>query len=119
MRASVHAWVIATGGTVNEWAQVIHAVGAVRVAKLCSGRLVALRDYPRCVPSKLSVHRYEGGVHTVAEQLRVRESEEEVDRRERRRALVDDNQCVDLHVAQRERGGLRHSETRAAPRMKA
>ena len=53
---------------VNEWAQVVDAVGAVRVANLPSGRLAALCDHPGRVPSKLSVHPDEGGVHAVAEQ---------------------------------------------------
>ena len=54
MRARVHAW-IATVSTIDDWAQVLDAVGAVSVANLPSGRLAALCDHPGWVPSKLSV----------------------------------------------------------------
>ena len=66
VRARVHAW-IATVSAVDDRAQVLDAVGAVRVANLPSGRLAALCDHPRRIPSKLSVHPNEGGVHAVAE----------------------------------------------------
>ena len=65
--ARVHAW-IATVSAVDDRAQVFDAVGAVSVADFCSGRLAALCDHPRWIPSKLSVHPDEGGVHAIAEQ---------------------------------------------------
>eukprot|EP01052_Picozoa_sp_SAG31_P059494 SAG31_NODE_18785_length_622_cov_3.443595_1_plen_107_part_10 len=65
--ARVHAWV-ATVSAVDDWAQVLDAVGAVRVADLPSGRLATLCDHPGGIPSKLSAHPDEGGVHAVAEQ---------------------------------------------------
>ena len=89
--ARVHAW-IATVSAVDDWAQVLDAVGAVNVADLRNGRLATLCDHPRRIPSKLSVHPDEGGVHAVAEQYCVRESEEAVVQRERRCTLVDDDQ---------------------------
>ena len=67
VRAEVHAW-IATVSAVDELAQVLDAVGSVRVADLRSGRLAALCDHPGRIPSKLSVHPEEGGVHAVAQQ---------------------------------------------------
>ena len=64
------SWARATTSntTTDNRAQVLDAVGAVRVANLPYGRLAALCDHPGRIPSKLSVHPDEGGVHAVAEQ---------------------------------------------------
>ena len=89
VRARVHAW-IATVSAVDDRAQVLDAVGAVRVADVPSGRLAALCDHPGRIPSKLSVHPDEGGVHAVAEQHGLGGSHRGALHRQRQTGLEDD-----------------------------
>eukprot|EP01051_Picozoa_sp_SAG22_P018318 SAG22_NODE_3051_length_1980_cov_3.110993_1_plen_158_part_00 len=68
--ATSATWVQATSVSavaVNESAQVLSAISTICVTNLSNGRLAALCDHPGRIPSKLSVHLDEGGVHAVAE----------------------------------------------------